>query len=244
MMKDYIIAIPARYLSTRLKGKPLKDINGKEMLLRVWEKCFKACKNNNKIIVLTDNIKIIIFCKSKNINVYKTSTKCLTGTDRIYEFAIKNKFKIYINVQGDEPFVNSNDIKKIIQEGLSKKTVLNYMTVAKNTEYKKTTIPKVVCNIKNELIFMSRSLIPINKYGEFSHKIYKQVCIYSYPYDDLMSFGKYGKKTYIEKIEDIEILRFIELGIKVKMLKTINYSISIDTASDLKKAIIFSRAKN
>jgi 3-deoxy-manno-octulosonate cytidylyltransferase (CMP-KDO synthetase) len=243
-MNDYIITIPARYHSSRLEGKPLMDINGKEMLLRVWEKCFKACKNKMKIIVLTDDYRIINFCKNKNINVHRTSKKCLTGTDRIYEFALKNKFQIYINVQGDEPFVNSNDIKKIIITGLLNKTVTNYMTKAKKNEYLNNSIPKVVYNMKNELLFMSRSAIPADKNVIFKHKIFKQVCIYSYPYNDLISFGNHRKKTPIEKIEDIEILRFLELGIKVKMLLTNHYSISVDTLSDLKKANIYSRVSN
>jgi 3-deoxy-manno-octulosonate cytidylyltransferase (CMP-KDO synthetase) len=243
-MDNFIITIPARYSSSRLPGKPLKLINGKTMLLRVWEKCIKATKDNSKVVVLTDDNRIIHHCIENNINFYKTSKTCKTGSDRIYEFAKNNKFRSYINVQGDEPFVNTNDIKKIIQLSTKKNIVMNFMTLAKTEEYKKLTIPKVAFNNKYDLIYMSRSIIPIDKYGYISHKIYKQVCIYSYPYKDIIKFGQYRKKTYLEHIEDIELLRFIEIGIKVKMIITKNYSIAVDTVYDLKKAIKYARQKD
>ena len=87
-------------------------------------------------------------------------------------------------------------------------------------------------------------MIPSNKSKKIKNKIFKQVCIYAYPYNDLILFGNHKKKTLIEKIEDIEILRFLELGIKVKMLLTKHHSISVDTISDLKKANIYSRVSN
>ena len=112
-MKSVII-IPARYGSSRYKGKPLVKILDREMVLRVADICSKVVEKKN-LYVATDNSKISKLVKNAKYNVLMTSTKCLTGTDRVAEASKKIKSKIYINVQGDEPTINPRDIKKIIK---------------------------------------------------------------------------------------------------------------------------------
>ena len=112
-MSEILIVIPARYKSTRFPGKPLAKINGKSMLLHVWEKCVEAINEEN-VIVATDDKRIREHCEKQNVQVIMTSKKCLTGTDRIYEVANKKYAKTYINVQGDEPLIKSKDIRIII----------------------------------------------------------------------------------------------------------------------------------
>ena len=144
-MQQICIVIPARYKSSRLEGKPLKNIQGKKMIQMVWEQCSKSL-DKNKIFIATDDRRIEEFCKSNNMNTVMTSKNCLTGTDRVYDFSKKNKFDIYINIQGDEPLIDPKDIKKIIN--LSFKypdSILNGMTkITNETEYKSKNIPKVV----------------------------------------------------------------------------------------------------
>ena len=112
MMKVSII-IPARYGSSRYEGKPLVKILGREMILRVADICAKVVKKNN-LFIATDDKRISLKVDENGYNFIMTSKKCLTGTDRVAETSKKIKSDIYINVQGDEPTIRPNDIKKII----------------------------------------------------------------------------------------------------------------------------------
>ena len=165
-----------------------------------------------------------------------TSKKCLTGTDRVYEVSKKLKRDIYINVQGDEPLINRKDLESFIKFSLKNyKLTINAYSEIKNTdEYSSLNVPKLVYDKNDYLLYMSRSKIPGNKKDEFI-KAYKQVCMYSFPKKDLTLIGKMKKKSLFEKIEDIEILRFIEMGIKVKMFRVKKPSIAVDIDSDIKK---------
>ena len=110
----YVVIIPARFKSTRLNGKPLKDINGIPMIVRTFNQCCKAV-DRNLIYVSTDDSRIEKVCKENNIKVIMTKKKCLTGTDRVYLASKKINADVYINLQGDEPLFNPKDIKKIIK---------------------------------------------------------------------------------------------------------------------------------
>ena len=233
---SFLLVIPARYSSKRLPGKPLKKINGKEMISHVWEKCIRAVGEKN-VLIATDSKKIYNFCNLNSYNTLMTSDKCLTGTDRLYEVSKKIKKNFYINVQGDEPLISVNDIKKFVE--YSKKNQNNVINAYTNVEnvkdYLSPNVIKMIFDKSNNLIYASRSNIPGNKKNKLI-KAYKQVCIYSFPYNHLKLFGKIKTKTRIEQIEDIEILRFVELGIKVKMFKVSKSSIGVDTIDDLKKS--------
>ena len=109
----YIVVIPARYKSKRLPGKPLAKIGGLPMIVRTYNQCKKVVKKD-QIIVATDSIKIKKVCDEYKINSLITSSKCLTGTDRVAEVAKKINCSFYINVQGDEPFFNPYDLNTLI----------------------------------------------------------------------------------------------------------------------------------
>ncbi len=234
-MLDFLLIIPARYNSKRLPGKPLIDIKGVPMLIRTYNQCKKVV-NKSKILVATDHKKIFDLCKKNKINTVMTSKKCLTGTDRVAEVAKKIKKKFYINVQGDEPLCNPNDIKKIIS--YAKKypnNVINGFTKIKDlVTFNSPHVPKVIFKSNGDLIYMSRAPIPSNK-KKLLIKAWRQVCIYSFPYKSLKVFSSFKKKTPLEKIEDLELNRFIDIGYKVKMIKLSNRSIAVDTKNDLKK---------
>ena len=221
-MHNFLLVIPARYNSKRLPGKPLIDIKGIPMVLRTYNQCKKAV-HPSKILIATDHKKIFRLCRKKNINVIMTSKKCLTGTDRIAEVAKKIKKKFYINVQGDEPICNPSDIKKIIS--YAKKypnSVINGFTEIKELNtFNSPHVPKVIFRNNGDLIYMSRAPIPSNKKKRLI-KAWRQVCIYSFPYKSLKAFSNLTKKTPLEKIEDLELNRFIEIGHKVKMIKLSN----------------------
>jgi 3-deoxy-manno-octulosonate cytidylyltransferase (CMP-KDO synthetase) len=226
------LIIPARMKSTRLPGKVLKKICNKTILERVYAKCSKVVKKKN-IFIATPDQEIINFCKSKNFLYIKTSAKCLTGTDRVSEVATKLSYLYFINVQADELFLNNQNIINVYKELIKKKyAVVNcFKPIRNKREYYSKTVPKVVFNKKNELLYMSRAGIPSNKKQIF-RKAYKQICVYGFNKSSLTTYNSQRKKTFLESQEDIEILRFLELGIKVKMLKGTGSKLSVDTIDD------------
>ena len=116
-MRDFVVVIPARLNSGRLGRKPLADICGKPMILHTYERALEATSRNN-IFVATDSNEILDVCQKANANCVMTSEKCITGTDRIAEFAEKISAKVYINLQGDEPIMDSKNIVKMINKGV------------------------------------------------------------------------------------------------------------------------------
>lgn len=233
----YIIVIPARIESQRLPRKPLIKIKGKPMLIRTYEQCVKAV-SPNKIYVCTDSDEIVGLCNEHNIQVLKTSQNCLTGTDRVAEFSETIKADLYINVQGDEPVINPMDIKKILSEAKKGKyEVYNgYTPIKHELDFFSKSTPKVVFNTKNELMYMSRAPIPHSKLGDFNES-YRQVCIYSFTKNALDNFKRKNSKERFENFEDIEILRFLEIGTKVKMVELSDLSMSVDDPEDIEKII-------
>ncbi len=229
---DFAIVIPARLKSKRLPNKPLIKLNGIPMLLLTVKNCLKVTKSKN-IYVATDDARIKDLCRLNNINCVMTSSKCLTGTDRVAEFAKKIKKTFYINVQGDEPLMPTIDIKKILNYAKKNpNTITNGFTaIIDKKQFYSEHIPKLVFDNNNFLMYMSRSPIPLNKMKKFVFG-FRQVCVYSFPRKKLLMFSKHKKKTKVENCEDIEILRFLEMGIKIKMIKLSNKSISVDTEKD------------
>lgn len=234
-MKDFVIVIPARIGSGRLARKPLADIGGKTMIVRTFDQAAKATSPDN-IYVATDSIEIINECNKYGIQSLLTSTNCLTGTDRVAEFATKVIAKCYINLQGDEPLMDPENISAMISAALKNPDLIinGWCEITNSRDYTSTTIPKVVLKEDNTLMYMSRSPIPGNKLNEFAGAK-RQVCIYSFPPTALDFLRKNPTKSPVENIEDIEILRFLELGWNIKMIPLTGQSIAVDTPDDLKK---------
>tara|TARA_B110001450_G_C17568893_1_gene459939 strand:+ start:212 stop:955 length:744 start_codon:yes stop_codon:yes gene_type:complete len=235
-MKSTII-IPARYGSSRYKGKPLVKILGREMILRVADICSKAVSKKN-LYIATDNKKIANLITKENLNVVMTSSKCLTGTDRVAEAAKKIKSNIYVNVQGDEPTINPKDIKKIIKAKIKypNHVICGYDMIPNSENPSDINFPKVVINKNDELIYISRSLVPGVKTKKKGIKYFRQVCIYAFNKRQLDIFYKKKKKSHIESLEDIEILRFFEHDIKIKMIRLYSSSVAVDIPEDVKRA--------
>ncbi len=235
-MRKILIIIPARYKSSRFPGKPLKKILGRELVLRVADRC-KTLVSKKNLIIATDNNLISKVVKKENFNTIMTSSRCLTGTDRVAEVARKINSKIYVNVQGDEPLVRPSDIRKIItnKKKFPNHVICGYAKITDKESKKSKNTPKVIFNKKNELIYISRALIPSEKIESNKNIYFKQVCIYAFNKSELKKFSQLSKKTNLEKIEDIEILRFIELGIKVKMVKLNSNTFAVDEKKDINK---------
>jgi 3-deoxy-manno-octulosonate cytidylyltransferase (CMP-KDO synthetase) len=227
-----VIVIPARYRSSRFPGKPLAEISGVPMIVRVAEICHRAL-DRERVYVATDDQRIVECCETNGIQWILTPDTCLTGTDRLFEASKQVRADYYINVQGDEPLIDPQDITVVIDSVRRNKCVVNAMcTITDPSERTSSSVPKVVIRPDRTLIYMSRSPIPGNKEGR-AVATDKQVCIYGLPYSALRTFGVHGKKTPLEETEDIEILRFVELGIPVKMERVSSNSIAVDHPEDV-----------
>lgn len=235
-MKDYIVVIPARLKSTRLPEKPLIEIMGKSIIQRTYEQCLKAVEEE-LVYVATDSDRIYKHCEALGMNVLMTSDKALTGTDRVSEVAKRIKAKYYINVQGDEPVFNPEDIKTLLAKiklFSDDSIIINgFAPIKTENEFNSPSVPKVVFRPNGDLLYMSRSPIPGNKSLKFN-KAWRQVCIYAFPYEALMNFSSV-EKTVLEEEEDIEILRFLELNYTVKMIELSSQSIPVDLPEDILK---------
>ena len=228
------VIIPARYKSTRFPGKSLIDINGKPMIIRVVEIACKAVGKEN-VFVATDDERISDVIEDYGYN-YIMTTDCPSGTDRVAQASRLMEADIVLNVQGDEPLLNPNDIERVIEH--KKKhmdSVVNCMSKIDSEEANNVNTIKVVTNYENDLIYMSRSPIPATKVG-LSDNTYKQVCIYAFTKEQLEKFYKM-KKTLLELDEDIDILRFLEMGINVKMIETFGTTQAVDVPEDVDKVI-------
>lgn len=241
--------IPARFGSSRFPGKPLADINGKSMIMRVYEQAKKAYEN---VYVATDDQQIFEHVKQNNGKVILTSTEHKSGTERCAEAynIIKNEekrsFDIVVNIQGDEPFISENQLKSILT-CFSKNTQIATLT-KKITDYNDIfdiNKPKVVFDNNLFAIYFSRSPIPyfrnIEKSNWLNHgDFYKHIGLYAYNSDILQEIVKL-KQSKLELAESLEQLRWIENGFKIKVKITDEETISVDTAEDLEKAKLFGR---
>jgi len=239
-MKKMII-IPARYNSSRFPGKPLIDIFGKSMIERVYDVCVSAL-NPQSVIIATDDERIRQHCVLRKLKVVMTSPDCLTGTDRVFEASKQFNADVYINVQGDEPLIVKEDIEKVIAASDSNpNTIINAMAnINSADDFYNVNIPKVVARPDGSLLYMSRAPIPANKGQEFIRGS-RQVCIYAFPKKVLDDYCQQERKTALEEVEDIEILRFLELGHNVQMVSVTGNSVAVDTLEDYQKVLaIFS----
>lgn len=229
------VIIPARFRSSRFPGKPLVPLLGKPMILWVAELAVKAVGAAD-VFVATDDARIAQVVRDAGFQALITSEFALTGTDRMAEASEQIEADIYINVQGDEPLVNPDDILKIAGAKVEHccDVINGYCWMAEHELPENVNIPKVITNESDELVYMSRMALPGYKESANAPERYKkQVCIYACTRDDLRSFRDFGRKSYLEKCEDIEILRFLELNKKIRMVETMPGSLAVDVESDV-----------
>ena len=175
-------------------------------------------------------------CVEFGAQVVMTSENCLTGTDRLAEANEALNLDLIINVQGDEPIIDPAEILKVVNFALDNPgSIVNAVALIDDEiEFESVTIPKVVMTPERKLLYMSRSKIPGSKNQDFKFG-YKQICIYAFPKEVLQLFRSHPEKTRLEAIEDIEILRFLELGLDVEMVEVSGKSMAVDVPSDVVK---------
>ncbi len=229
----FLGVIPARYGSTRLKGKPLADINGYPMIEWVYKRAVKS--KLDMVVVATDDERVFQTVKSFGGEVMMTSPTHPNGTSRIAEVAQKYKdFDVIINIQGDEPLIKKEMINSLIEPFIKDETL--EMATLKHKldsmeEIKNPNNVKVITDKDDYAIYFSRSPIPYPRNLDISN-YFKHVGIYGYKKKFVISYSNM-KETKLEVSESLEQLRAIENGYKIKVLKTPYEIVGVDTKEDL-----------
>jgi 3-deoxy-manno-octulosonate cytidylyltransferase (CMP-KDO synthetase) len=235
-MKIHLI-IPARYKSTRFPGKPLTDIGGKTMLRRVFDQCAQAFPAQD-IYVATEDERIMAYCRAQQMPCVLTSDDCFTGTDRVAEAAELLNSDVCINVQGDEPLFNPEDIRLLVQrvQEQPQRVYAGYCEIDTEEMYRSLSVPKMVMDETERLLYTSRHPIPGNKSGGF-RMAWRQVCAYAFHREALRMYRGCTQKTLLEQEEDLELLRFLEKGYPVQLVKMSRESIAVDHPEDVEKVL-------
>jgi 3-deoxy-manno-octulosonate cytidylyltransferase (CMP-KDO synthetase) len=201
------------------------------MIQRVWERCIEVMSKDN-IFVATEDDSIKEYCSQNNINCIVTQ-KSKSAIDRIKHFSDLVKADYYINVQGDEPIININDIKTIMEYGQEfPERVVFGKCAANETEFSDISKAKVVCDRNNKLLYSSRAGIPITPNGKFKGAE-RAIWIYGFPKYSLDKYFDAFEHTRLDKIEDNEIIRFLEIGIPVYCVDVIGDSWAVDESKDI-----------
>ena len=204
-MNNTCIVIPARYQSTRFPGKPLIKLLGKPMIIWVAELANKVLERKD-IFIATDNKLIEALVLENNFNCIRTN-HAITGTDRVALASKSLNYDLFINIQGDEPLLDPKDIEQCITlKRENPDYVFNGFNLMSGEEnFNSPNIPKLVTNEHNDLIYISRALIPSQKkiINNKNLEYKKQVCIYGFTKQELNSFYNYGRKSKLEQIEEI-----------------------------------------
>lgn len=243
-MKTKILGIiPARYASTRFPGKPLVKIQGISMIERVYKQALQS-KSLSQLIVATDDERIADHIRSFGGNVVMTSAEHASGTDRCAEVLSEQttKFKIAINIQGDEPFIQPEQIDLLIScfEDNEVQIATLVKKIISIDELKNPNTPKAVIAQNGDALYFSRQAIPFKKEVPIDEWLqhgtyYKHIGIYGYKAEILpkLTSMPHGKS---EQLESLEQLRWLENGYHIRTKVTELETIAIDAPEDLKKA--------
>lgn len=239
MAVSFKVVIPARYASSRLPGKPLLDIAGKPMVVRVAEQA--KLSGANEVVIATDFEKIIQVASEHNIQALMTRVDHESGTDRIAEVAQQLNWAdddIVVNVQGDEPLIDPVLIQEVAAYlANSKDAVMATACHAIHDEASllNPNIVKVVLDTNGNALYFSRAPTPYPRDEVFKHKIqaYRHIGIYAYRVGFLKKYANLAV-TELEKIESLEQLRVLYHGYKIAVAITQNAPASgVDTQEDL-----------
>ncbi len=256
MNPKVVAIIPARYASTRLPGKPILDIGGKAMVVRVAERAQQVAAIH-RIIIATDDQRIFdaVATAGENIpflEVMMTSPDHSTGTDRLAEVAAKLDAEIIVNVQGDEPLIEPSTIEAALAPLLANTSIVMSTTsepIESVADLLNPNVVKVVTDPDGFALYFSRSPIPfpraaVQLHGsleaaftarpELLSQYAKHTGMYVYRRDFLLTYAKLPA-TPLEQSELLEQLRALEHGYRIKVVKVAHRSIGVDTPEDLER---------
>jgi len=240
-----IALIPARYAATRFPGKLMEMLGGKTIIRNTYENTV-ATLLFDEVIVVTDSK--IIFNEITENGGYAVMSRGehASGSDRIAEAVAELEVDVIINVQGDEPFVKKEPLQNLLSvfrnDGKARVEVASLMhKIYDENLIADSNCVKVVVDSAMNALYFSRSAIPFPREKKTEAVYYKHIGIYAYRKQALMNFTQWPS-TPLETIERLEQLRYLENGVKIKMILTDESPVSIDTMEDLERAKKISRA--
>lgn len=233
-----IAVIPARYGSSRLPGKALASIDGVPMVVRVWRQARK-CRSLSRVLVATDDERIAQAVREAGGEAEMTSDAHRSGTDRIAEVASRVTADIYLNVQGDLPFIAPEDLDALAapmlrDDALAMATLAT--PIVNVEEWNNPNVVKVVCDLAGDALYFSRSPIPFWRDGDaVPVQAQRHIGVYGYRRDFLFEFAS-CRPGVLEQLEKLEQLRALETGHKIRVVPSVAPSLEVDTPEDLARA--------
>ncbi|MFV0529919.1 MAG: 3-deoxy-manno-octulosonate cytidylyltransferase [Flavobacteriales bacterium] len=234
-----IAMIPARYGATRFPGKLMADLGGKPVIVRTYEATV-ATKLFDDVYVVTDSQTIKDELEKYGGKAIMSIKEHDCGSDRIAEAVENMDIDIVVNVQGDEPFVKKDSLKKVVsvfkEFGAEEIDVASLMQ--EMTDWKDITDPnyvKVIVDKNNFALYFSRSPIPYPRDKDAGARYFEHIGVYAFRKQAILDFYHLPIRS-LEATEKIECIRYLEYGKKIKMIETDYMGIEIDTPEDLVKA--------
>ena len=241
--------IPARWGSSRFLGKALADIGGTPMVVRVWQQA-SQCPELEEVIIATDHDDIADVATKAGAQICMTSSHHPSGTDRCAEALLlqKKKWDYVINIQGDEPFIDPQQISSLaaMLDGETQLATL-IKRISQSDDLFSPNVVKAVTNAKGEALYFSREPIPhlrnVPRSEWLEHHLwFKHIGIYAYRTDVLREITQL-QQGWLENIESLEQLRWLEAGYKIRTAETQLETAGIDTPDDLERALRFLQNK-
>ena len=234
-----IAVIPARYASTRFPAKLMQDLGGKTVILRTYEAALQSHLFDD-VFVVTDSNLIYDEIVSNGGKAIRSIKEHESGSDRIAEAVENMDVDIVVNVQGDEPFINTDALEKLIEvyeKDVEKKVDLASLMceIKDEDEINNPNNVKVVVDQNGFALYFSRSVIPYAREKNVGVRYMQHIGIYAFKKQALLDFYNLPMKS-LEASEKLEQLRYLEFGKRIQMVEISDKSIGIDTPEDLEKA--------
>jgi 3-deoxy-manno-octulosonate cytidylyltransferase (CMP-KDO synthetase) len=249
MNQKIVALIPARYAATRLPGKPLLDLAGQPLILHVVKRAQQAALIN-RVIVATDDERILQAVRSAGAEAVLTSPAHRTGTDRLAEAAAQLEAEIIVNVQGDEPLIEPATIDAAVAPLLADSAIVMSTTcepIESAADALNPSVVKVVVDCEGCALYFSRQPVPFPRAEALAHsslaaalqaqpellKLYrKHTGLYAYRREFLLQYARL-ESTPLERLESLEQLRALEHGYRIKVVPVAHRSLGVDTPEDL-----------
>lgn len=230
--------IPARWQSTRFPGKVLADIAGKPMIRHVWERC-QRCRRLDDLWIACDDRRVFDAARAFGAKAVMTSPDHPSGSDRIAEAVRDLDAAIVVNIQGDEPLIDPQMIDGLVDalEADPASPVATVITgIVHHKDLNDPNVVKVVVDANGNALYFSRSLIPFNRNAALPEGVryFKHLGLYAYRKEFLLKYTRWPKSR-LEQAEQLEQLRVLEAGHKIKTIETTTETIAVDTPEDLKR---------
>lgn len=234
-----IAMIPARYAATRFPFKLMQDLEGKAVIQHTYDNTLKTGLFDD-VYVVTDHEIIYNLLIASGSNVIMSQSEHESGSDRIAEAVKDMDADVILNVQGDEPFVDQKTLSDVLESFTDSEVQVSSVMkrFADANDIINPNYVKVVVDKNNFSLLFSRSVIPFHRDQSIQPNYWEHVGIYAFRKESLLQFTNW-EMSPLEKAEKIECLRYLENGVKLKMIETNHQSVKIDVPEDLEKARMY-----